>query len=331
MKTTNTTEEPGRLSAIQSWAKLGFNIGWDLGQAAVLFIPMGLLSPITSIAPKRPQRSKPRVPKRDTWWQTLSLAEKFNLSAKKGVKMGLLAPAYYLAHYLISPLLGALIGLISLSIGLVGGGIFNQYIYNTDYQYAMDVVKEHSATAVWGSLAMGVLLTYTALGGGLSIPGFSLFGLLISPFLANFIVPLSVAYALMAGLGVGQAIDRIYDVSTLFATHMGSKQKWAFHLGGVIKAKLKIPAIQNRTIELFQLETQAMAKAYTRAEDELRQKLERAPYKDELEQNGILNQWALHQDQLSFLNTLAEAVNETDKNQLLDQRQKEFQIRMKRA
>lgn len=331
METADTAQKPGRLSAIQSWAKLGFNIGWDLGQAAVLFIPMGLLSPIASIAPKQPQRPKRRAPKRDSWWQTLSLTDKFNLSAKKGVKMGLLTPAHYLAQYFISPLFGTLIGLISLGIGLVGGGIFNQHIYNTDYQYAMDVVRQYSATAVWGSLGMGAILTYTALGGGLTIPGFSIFGLLISPFVANFIVPLSVAYALMAALGVGQAIDRIYDVTALFATHLGSKQKWAFNLSGVIKAKLKIPAIQNRTIEQFQQETWAMAKAYTTVENELRQKLERAPYTDELEQKGILNQWALHQDQLSFLNALAEAENETDKHQLLDQRQKEFQSRMKRA
>lgn len=331
----DTKSKPGRLAALKSWLQAGYNIGWDLGQGLTLFLPKGLFQPFKKIAPIQERHAKSKRAHSQAWWQSLAATDKFNYTAKRLIKNGLLTPAMYLANYIVSPILGLCMGFLSMFPGLIGGLVFNQHIRNLEYHYAINVVDQHSSTAVWGALGMGAIFTYTAMGGGFGIPGFTLpsFGLAsaltVSPFLANWIVPMAAAYGIMILLSVGQAIDRVYDISRLFAFHSGAKQTWSFPLKGKLNFRLKNEAIKERTKSLCLSELKQMASLYTEKADEYRQQFEKEPYQENLTQKGLLTQYGLIGELSKLIDAVADAPDEVSKNKILDQREQSFSKRIK--
>ncbi len=329
---TDTDIKLGRWAALKSWVQAGFNIGWDLGQGLTLFLPKGLLQPFKNIAP---QKSANRNHGK-SWWQSLSMVDKFGYYSKKTIKGGFLTPAMYLAHYIVSPVLGISVGILAMLPGLVGGLVFNQHIRNLEYHYAVDVVNKHSATAVWGAIGMSALLTYSWIGGGFCMPGFTLPSiwlipaLSITPFLANWLVPMAVAYSLMVLLSVGQSFERVYDISKLFAFHSKDKQSWTFPLKGKINFRLKNESIKKRTKEMCLHEIEEMSKLYTQKSDEYRQQFEKDPYQRELTQKGLLTQYGLIGEQSKLIDALAKATDLDSKNVILDQREVSFALRISR-
>jgi len=323
-----------RWAALKSWMQAGLNIGWDLGQGLTLFLPKGLLQPFKSIAPQKNRDIRTHRDRQKSWWDSLSIVDKFNHYSKHTIKGGFLTPAMYLAHYIVSPILGISIAILAMLPGMIGGLVFNQHIRNLEYHYAMDVVNKHSATAVWGAIGMSALLTYSWIGGGFCMPGFTLPSiwlvpaLSVTPFLANWVVPMAAAYSLMILLSVGQSLERVYDISRLFAFHSKDKQSWTFSLKGTLNSKLKNEQIRARAKEICLHELDEMSKLYAQKADEYRQQFEKEPYQHELTQKGLLTQYGLIAEQSQLIDALAKATKLESKNDILDQRESSFTQRI---
>lgn len=288
---------PGRMKAFFSWITAGYRIGWDLGQGLVFFLPMGLL---------RPSYAKNNPPK------------------------GIFVPIGYLADYLISPLCGAFVGMICAFPGLLGGLFYKQEIKNQDYHYAMDIVKQYSATAVWGALVMSGLLTVSFIMGGASLPAisvpslplylFSTPALSMPALVVNLIMPIMLAYSLMVGLSVGQSFLRVYHLSERFALYQAEKSKWPYTLRTTVDHYIKDPHLNKKIHTLLQLELEQMSAQHTVSFDQLRQTLERDPTATELAQTGVLNRYELMRKQRDFVIELSNCSNETKQAALLESR-----------
>lgn len=344
-ESTSETKEPAntRLDSFKSWITAGFNIGWDLGQGLVLFIPKGLLQPFSNISPTEPKRYKKKSNdlKNHKWWSSLSRTDKFNYYSKNAIQHGILTPAVLLANYLVSPLIGALMAVIAMIPGLLGGLIFNQKIRNQEYHYAMDVVNKYSATAVWGALGMSALLTFNYARGGfgigaINIPSISLYlfstpAISMSPLVATWVLPLVVAYGLMVMLSVGQSLNRIYSISEKFATYSGESLSWRNMLKGTVDVELKDEAVRQHVNDLFSDELKRMSSLYTEKYDRLRQTLERDPTSSELAATGVLTQYQLMKQHRTFIRELKAAPDVKTQEQMIQAHRQAFEKKYKGA
>ncbi|MCS5707440.1 urea transporter [Candidatus Berkiella cookevillensis] len=324
IKSAEPTQTPPytRVEAFNSWIIAGFNIGWDLGEGLSLFIPKGLLQPFTKLSPRASTRSHRE-----------NIATRLKMN-----QHGLLTPAIWLAHYVLSPLLGAGIALLALMPGILGGLFFNQKIRNLEYHYAMDVVNQYSGTAVWGALAMSALLTYAWLSGSFSLPGFTVPSisfyyfatpaLAISPLLATWLLPLAAAYGMMVLLSIGQSVNRIYDITTKFSVYQGKTHQWPYTLRSTVDYELKNEYLKQEIHTLFQNELEKMATYHDKCHDELRQKLERDPTLSELSQKGVLTQYQLMREQKDLLTQLKVAFDKPTQQSIMQGRKMKFNKRI---
>lgn len=323
----STPAQPrSRVDAFNSWIIAGFNIGWDLGEGLSLFIPKGLLQPFAKVSPQA-LNTKSR-----------SSQQSHRRYNAKTNQHGLLTPAVWLAHYVVSPLLGGVIALLALIPAILGGLVFNQEIRNLEYHYAMDVVNQYSGTAVWGALAMSVLLTYTWARDSFSLPAFALPslsfyyfstpGLAISPLLAAWLLPLTVAYGMMLLLSIGQSLNRMYDITSKFAVYQGEKHRWPYALRSVVDYELKNETLKQEVHVLFQSELEKMAVYHDKCHDQLRQILEREPTLLELSQKGVLTQYQLMREQKDLLTQLKVIPDKPTQQSIIQSRKMKFRQRI---
>lgn len=311
-----------RVEAFRSWIIAGFNIGWDLGEGLSLFIPKGLLQPFTKLSPRKPTRSH----RKNTALQS------------KTSQYGLLTPAIWLAHYVLSPLLGASIALLALIPGILGGVFLNQKIRNLEYHYAMDVVNQYSGTAVWGAFAMSALLTYGWFSGSFILPAFTLPSisfyyfatpaLAISPLLATWLLPLAVAYGMMVLISVGQSLNRVYDITSKFSVYQGKTHRWPYMLRSTVDHALKNEYLKKEIHTLFKNELEKMAMYHDKCHDELRQRLERDPTLSELAGKGVLTQYQLMREQKDLLTQLKVTADQPTQQSIIQGRKMKFKQRI---